>query len=229
MEIFATLQLFKRAGLQSKPERDSIYCVVDMRKNHETYDVDWDYGSDYEDYAHMADWSKIFDADYYMDTFPMLALQYHYDEEQLLRHFQTVGVHEGRQGSENFNVGAYMDWCAENLPYTTEAFQGDYALYYIFYAAAFDEQPDSFPANGRPAQYKVIMTAAQGEESADVNGYREKAGLDAYVYDPELAAFADFRAWVNQEDSAKICSKPPPCSQNNGTKRMSRLNRTIMP
>ena len=119
-----------------------------MRKNHETYDVDWDYGSDYEDYAHMADWSKIFDADYYMDTFPMLALQYHYDEEQLLRHFQTVGVHEGRQGSENFNVGAYMDWCAENLPYTTEAFQGNYALYYIFYAAAFDEQPDSFPANG---------------------------------------------------------------------------------
>ena len=34
-----------------------------MRKNHETYDVDWDYGSDYEDYAHMADWSKIFDAE----------------------------------------------------------------------------------------------------------------------------------------------------------------------
>lgn len=200
-EVFATGQLSEVAGLQSKPERDNIYCVVDMRKDHNAYDVDWDYGSDYEDYAHMADWSKVFDAKYYMDTFPMLALQYHYDEDQLLRHFQTVGVHEGRQGRESFNVGAFMDWCDVNLPYTKDAFQGDYALYYLFYAAARQELPASFPAAGRPMQYRAVLTKAQQVEFDGVNSYRAKAGLEPYVYDSELAAFANFRAWVNQDEA----------------------------
>ena len=38
------------------------------------------------------------------------ALQYHGDDEKLLDHFQTVGVHEGRQGCASFNVGVFMDW-----------------------------------------------------------------------------------------------------------------------
>lgn len=49
------------------------------------------------------DWSLVFDADYYKKAFPMLAVQYHQDNALLLEHFQTVGIHEGRQGSANFN------------------------------------------------------------------------------------------------------------------------------
>ena len=37
----------------------------------------------------------------------------------------ALGVHEGRQGCENFNVGAYMDWCAENRGYVVDLFHGD--------------------------------------------------------------------------------------------------------
>lgn len=198
-EVYAVYYLSGIANLESLPETSSRYCVVDMRADHESYDVDWDYGFEYDNFVAAADWSRIFDIGYYEAMFPMLALQYHYDEEQLLRHFQTVGIHEGRQGSEDFNVGAYMDWCAENLPYTAEAFGGDYALYYLFYASSVGDQPASFPADGRPAQYKAVMTYSQKEEFDAVNKYRAEKGLDPYVYDSEMTAFANFRAWTNQD------------------------------
>lgn len=188
------------AGLQSNPEKYNSSCVVDMHGGKAAYDVDWDYGADYQEQVSLCDWSKVFDVEYYMDTFPMLALQYHYDEDQLLRHFQTVGVHEGRQGCENFNVGAYMDWCAENRGYVVDLFHGDYAIYYLFYMSSLGEQPEKFPAGGRPAQYKAILTKAQKMELDGINRYREKKEIAKLVYDPELAAFANYRAWVNQEN-----------------------------
>ena len=42
----------------------------------------------------------LFHDGYLLESFPALALLYQYDEELLLEHFQTVGVHEGRQGNE---------------------------------------------------------------------------------------------------------------------------------
>ena len=188
------------AGLQAKPEKYDSACVVDMRDDESAYDVDWDYGTDYEEEVALCDWSKVFDAEYYMDEFPMLALQYHYDEAQLLRHFQTAGVHEGRQGCEDFNVGAYMDWCAENRNYVADLFDGDYAMYYMYYMASVGEQPEKFPAGDRPAQYKAVLTKAQQMELDGINMYREKTGADQLVYDPEMAAFANYRCWVNQEN-----------------------------
>lgn len=187
------------AGIKSKPEQYSSKCVVDMRGNDAAYDVDWDYGAAYDKQVGLYDWSEVFDAEYYMDSFPMLALQYHYDENQLLKHFQTVGVHEGRQGCENFNVGAYMDWCKENRSYAVDLFGDDYALYYMFYMASFSEQPDEFPADGHPVQYKAIPTAAQQKELDGINSYRKKVGADPLVFDSEMAAFANYRSWVNQE------------------------------
>ena len=133
-------------SLESKPEKYDSCCVVDMRDDEAAYDVNWDYGVDYEEQVALCDWSEVFDAEYYMDKFPMLALQYHYDEDQLLRQFQTVGVHKGRQGCEDFNVGAYMDWCAENSGYVVELFDDDYAAYYMFYMSSVDDQPKKFPA-----------------------------------------------------------------------------------
>lgn len=186
-------------GVKSSAERNNADCVVDMRYGHDVYDVSWDYGVKYESYVSKVDWSVLFDADYYMAQFPMLALQYHYDEAKLLRHFQTVGIHEGRQGNEGFNVGAFMDWCDVNMPYVREALQNEYAMYCMFYALSAQELPDSFPAAGRPAQYAVVMTFAQKVEFDAVNGYRAEKGLDPYVYDPELAAFANYRAWINQD------------------------------
>lgn len=191
--------LAKVAGLKSKPERYDSACVVDMRKSETAYDADWDYGDEYEQRVGMYDWEEVFDAEYYMKQFPMLALQYHYDEDQLLRHFQTVGIHEGRQGCENFNVGAYMDWCKENRDYVVDLFDGDYALYYMFYMSSVGGRPEKFPADGHPVQYKAILTLAQQKELDGINKYREKTGAEPLVFDPEMAAFANYRSWMNQE------------------------------
>ena len=37
------------------------------------------------------------------------------DKALLLQHFQTVGIHEGRQGCEGFNVAAYQKNCDAKL------------------------------------------------------------------------------------------------------------------
>ncbi len=188
------------AGLKAKPEKSNSACVVDMRESETAYDVDWDYGDEYEQRVGMYDWEKVFNADYYMEQFPMLALQYHYDEDQLLRHFQTVGIHEGRQGCKDFNVGAYMDWCEKNRDYVVDLFDGDYAPYYMFYMSSVGGRPEKFPADGHPVQYKAILTLAQQKELDGINHYRKKIGADPLVFDPEMAAFANYRSWMNQEE-----------------------------
>ena len=189
----------KVAGLKSKPERYDSACVVDMRKSETAYDVNWDYGEEYEKQVALCDWEEVFDAEYYMEQFPMLALQYHYDEDQLLRHFQTVGIHEGRQGCEDFNVGAYMDWCEKNREYVVDLFEDDYAPYYMFYMSALSEQPEKFPADGHPEQYKAILTLAQQQELDGINSYRKLVSAEPLAFDSEMAAFANYRSWVNQE------------------------------
>lgn len=198
-ELLEALAAF--VGVKSSAERNNADCVVDMRYGHDIYDISWDYGFKYDGYVGKVDWSTLFDAGYYMEQFPMLALQYHYDEAKLLRHFQTVGIHEGRQGNERFNVGAFMDWCDAEMPYVRETLQDEYAVYYMFYALSSQDLPDSFRADGRPAQYAVVMSIAQKTEFDAVNAYRKTEGLGPYIYDPELAAFANYRAWVNQDQA----------------------------
>ena len=50
------------------------------------YDVEWDYGELYDAYIEEADWSLVFDAEYYKQAFPMLATLYHENDELLLEH-----------------------------------------------------------------------------------------------------------------------------------------------
>lgn len=79
-------------------------------------------------------------------------------------------------------------------------FKDDYSLYYMFYATTtFGKQPDKFPAGNHPAQYKAILTKAQQQELDGINRYRKKAGAEPLVFDPEMAAFANYRSWMNQE------------------------------
>ena len=111
--------------------------VVDVENGHNPYDVEWDYGELYDAYIEEADWSLVFDADFYMESFPALALLYQYDEELLLEHFQTVGIHEGRQGNETFNVAAYQENCKKELRH---AFGDHYECYYFYWMLNQDSQ-----------------------------------------------------------------------------------------
>ena len=164
------------------------------------YDMDWHVNSGtYTKYLKL-DWSPVFDVDYYMSTFPMLAQQYHNDKDLLFWHFQTVGVFEGRQASADFNVGAYMQNCA---PEVRDAFGDNYHSYVCYYLANYDAEKsvDTTRGTGLKKQYEMCLTDVQKYELDKINKYRAEVGADPVTMDPELNAFAFYRSYINaQED-----------------------------
>ena len=158
------------------------------------YDVTWDYGKDYDAYVAAADWSLVFDAENYKATFPMLAVLYHDNDALLLRHFQTVGVHEGRQCSEGFNVAAYMDNCDKSL---REAFGDNYECYYLYYLLHQDTESGVKTTGDYKKQLAQELTVAQAEELKGVNRWRKEVNAGTVEFDSEMAALANFRAYMD--------------------------------
>ena len=194
--------ILRICGLEATVETAVKYGFVDTLEGDNPYDVEWDYGNEYDEYVDACDWSLVFDANFYMDTFPMLAKQYHHDEDLLLLHFQTVGIHEGRQGTANFNVGAYASNCDSEL---SDTFGTNYEGYYIYYMLNYDEEKSVDTINhqdGTPTavQYEQIFTAAQLAELEAVNEYRAELGVEPLVLDSEMSATANLRAYINAHD-----------------------------
>lgn len=129
-DMASASNISKICGLKSEVELSIESCIVDVFNDHNPYDVEYDYGKAYDKYVEACNWNLVFDADYYMSEFPLLAMQYNYDKKLLLEHFQTVGIHEGRQGNKSFNVGAYKSNCASDL---RNAFGNNYEGYYFYY------------------------------------------------------------------------------------------------
>ena len=177
------------------PEKYALVPNRGRRIKGKTYDVEWDYNELYDAYIEEADWSLVFDADFYMESFPALAFLYQYDEELLLEHFQTVGIHEGRQGNSAFNVAAYQKNCKKAL---RDAFGDHYECYYFYWMLNQDSQK-GIATSGKsyPLQLGVKMTSIQAKEFEKVNEYRAEVGIDPLEFDPELAAAACYRGWVN--------------------------------
>lgn len=178
-------------------ETDLDACVVDVRTANNTYDIVWDYGIEFRSMVMIYDdvWDYVFDAEYYKDAFPMLALQYNQEDDWLKLHFVTVGIHEGRQGSEHFNVKAYMDTCPD---WIREKFGDNYACYYLYWLLS-DEVDRSVPVVGNdcPKQMAVVLTAVQQGEFDKINALRESLDVEPLVADPEMLALANYRAWIN--------------------------------
>lgn len=191
----------KICGLTAPVEEDVSLCYWDSYGKH-PYDVVYDYGKDYKAYVKACDWSLVFDAEYYAEQFPMLALQYHYDKKELLFHFQTVGVHEGRQGCKEFNVSAYMmngDSKIKNI------FHCNPEGYYIYYMLNYDTEKDIntvYREDGKPAKimYYYRPTALQKRECDAVNEDRKKIGNDTLTMKSETCALASYRAYINAHD-----------------------------
>ena len=192
-------------NVQATCETEYKACVVDVHSDH-PYDVVWDYGEVYNDLVSECDWSLVFDAEYYKKTFPILALQYNYDDDLLLEHFQTVGIHEGRQGSADFCVNAYLYNCDSSV-YNT--FKQNFAAYYIYYMLNYDTEKDinTVKAEGKYAdkemqtQLKIILTASQTDEWNAVCAERKSKDIYAYTLDAEDIAFANYRCYINAIDS----------------------------
>ena len=180
-------------------ENRQHYCRVYVESDHNPYDVVWDYGKKYQVFVDAVDdagmWNVLFDAEFYKESYPMLAMLYHDDDGLLLEHFQTVGVHEGRQGSRAFNVAAYMENCGQSL---VDAFGDHYECYYFYWALNQKTESEvSTVSDGHPLQMCVKLTVLQKSEFRQVNKYREEAGVDPVELDPEFLAFANYRAWLD--------------------------------
>ena len=58
--------------------------------------------------AEIADYSAVFNADYYYNRYPDLQVTIGKDAKALLEHFVDFGMKEGRVGNAAFDVKAYM-------------------------------------------------------------------------------------------------------------------------
>ena len=186
-------------GLISAPEQSMAASQIRTDSSVNPYDVNWDYGKNWDAYVAMCDWDLVFDADYYAKQFPMLAMQYHNDPALLLRHFQTVGVHEGRQGNAAFNMMAYHYNCSDDV---FNAFHDNMEGYYLYYMLNYDTEKNVNTVsgdNGKPLYNKVtdVLTLAQQKEFEAINAYRAEVGSNPVGYNSELSAIASYRAYVN--------------------------------
>ncbi len=200
-DMDAIKELINLIGNWSAEARRSYKYQIEIDTNENPYGLTWKYKPEgranrlYENYVNACDWSLVFDVEFYKQAFPMLALQYNYDDMLLAQHFMTAGVHEGRQGSEAFNPAAYMANCDESVK---NAFGDNYECYYFYYMLNQDSEKDVATRNdgGKyPLWLTVELSAYQAKELKYVNEYREEVGVDPVTADPELMAFACWRAW----------------------------------
>lgn len=78
-----------------------------------------------------ADYSPVFDADYYYNTYTDLQQNIGNDPAALLNHFITIGMKEGRNGNALFNVKAYMNNNLDLLPVYGAKDLSSYYYHYI--------------------------------------------------------------------------------------------------
>lgn len=178
------IQVFSNGKTREKP--DSM-LVKEMA------DPEWD--SLYREYVGACDWSLVFDADYYKKAFPMLAKLYHEDDALLLEHFQTQGVHEGRQASADFNAAAYMSNCGQDI---VDAFGDACECYYFYWMLNQDTERSVRTINEKnlyPRWLTLELSVQQEYELEKVTEYREEAEAVPAAMDPELVAFSNYRAW----------------------------------
>ena len=181
-------------GLEAGVEKRRLDCAVDVDEGENPYDVTWDYGELYDAFVQEVDWDLLFDGDYYIRTFPGLAHLYHKDKALLLQHFQTVGIHEGRQGCEGFNVAAYQKNCDAKL---REAFGDHYECYYFYYAMNQKTQKEIVTTGSEKKQLATKLTYMQQMELDKINEYRAEVGAAPLEYDAELSALACYRAYID--------------------------------
>lgn len=115
--------------------------------------------------ADKVDYSVVFDAGYYYNTYADLRAAIGNDKNALLQHFVAYGMREGRRGNAEFDVKAYM----QNNPDLVQAFGTgnltSYYLHYINYGKKEGRTATSVSAGS------VAETSAQGLISSYTTDY----------------------------------------------------------
>lgn len=123
----------------------------------------------------IQDYSAVFDAEYYYNTYPDLQQNIGNDPAALLNHFITSGMKEGRNGNATFHVRAYM---YNNLDLVAAYGAGDLSNYYIHYICHGQKE-------GRIAQYKWGTQPGEGVLASYSTKYNV---TEARAVNVELAA-----------------------------------------
>lgn len=96
-----------RNKIMTSTEYNELVSVYTKYVDSKQYDVNpyvYHYIAELIDYVYG---DKLFDYDFYCEEYPAVALLHEYDEDALKQHFYSVGLFEGRQACENFNVDNY--------------------------------------------------------------------------------------------------------------------------
>lgn len=110
------------------------------------------------------DYSAVFDADYYRNTYPDVAGIVGGEADKLLQHFIAFGMREGRTGRPEFNVRAYMK---NNLDLVAVFGAGDLSAYYTHYMLYGRAEgrsgmyKDNAPKEGQLASFSTAYNVAE--------------------------------------------------------------------
>ena len=139
------------------------------------------------------DYSKVFDATYYLTHYPDVASSIGNNPPELLRHFVEVGVTEGRAGNAAFNVAAYaaamdagvMANAMQSAAYRTLGagaaapvgkysysnanYVGQYLGHYVVSAAADTAKTQTAAAGGGIDPSQITDIDTQGPDGAEDN------------------------------------------------------------
>ena len=135
------------------------------------------------------DYSKVYDYNYYINTYPDIKAAFKGDEKQTLEHFVVCGMKEGRQGKASFNVRYYR----ANYGDLTVVFGNNLPAYYIHYIS--DGSREKRVAD-RLLDASVGSTAIMGDPNTTVAQmaayYKAKASYPSFYANsdaPTIEAF----------------------------------------
>lgn len=153
-------------------------------------------------HAEEIDYSPIFNAEFYADSYEDLKEAYGYNEVLLFQHFLRVGMDEGRQASEEFNVQSYRA-----RYYNIRRVYGEnLKLYYYHYLyigkaegrdGSYDEKLyfRTYPTTSK--KYDEIVSKITKE---DVDEYYDKA---VFIGDSIMTGFCYYANTVSESCVAK--------------------------
>lgn len=153
----------------------------------------------------ITDYSAVFDAAYYYNTYPDLQQNIGNDPVALFNHFITSGMKEGRNGNAAFNVKAYM---YNNLDLVAVYGAEDLSDYYIHYICYGQKEgrtalyrPGTQPAANVLAAYSTTYDATEPRAinvelaAARVNGLKIAPG-EKFSYSTSVGTRTEANGYV---------------------------------
>lgn len=139
-----------------------------------------------------ADYSAVFDAEYYYNTYPDVQKAVGHDADKLLGHFISSGMKEGRMARADFDVRAYMK---NNLDLLVVYGVKDLSKYYYHYMESGKEEGRVATSNmysGGAGELASFSTSYDATEDRAVNVELASRRIDGIVVQPgEMFSFSN--------------------------------------